>query len=193
MRIDPHAHCRDGEEAYKETISHTLQLAEEQGVGMVFDMPNTNPPILNMVDVWRRLSIVPIEKKEREMYRLYVGLTSNPKQIEEATRCGTHFPRVIGLKMFAGTSIGSLAVTEDEDQKNIYKTLACLDYTGVLAVHCEREQDLRPDLWNPMAPLTHSLARPKVAEINSVANQIKFAIETGFKGTLHVCHVSWPT
>lgn len=188
MRIDPHVHCRDGIQAYKETIAHVLELAEAQGIGRVFDMPNTNPPILSRQDVKRRLLLVPRGKEK--MYCLYVGLTADPEQIEEAVRCWIEFPEVVGLKMFAGTSVGPLAVIEDEEQLIVYQTLARLGYTGVLAVHCEREKDLIPDLWNSESPITHTLARPKIAEINSVANQIKFAIEAGFKGVLHICHIS---
>ena len=43
--IDPHVHCRDGKQSYKETIAHAFEIAEKQGVRKIFDMPNTEPPI----------------------------------------------------------------------------------------------------------------------------------------------------
>ena len=51
MRIDPHVHFRDEEQSYKETIKHGLELAKQQGVDIVFDMPNTFKPILTEKDV----------------------------------------------------------------------------------------------------------------------------------------------
>ena len=47
MRIDPHEHLRDREEAHKETIAHGLELATQQGVDVVFDMPNKKRPIIS--------------------------------------------------------------------------------------------------------------------------------------------------
>lgn len=189
-RICPHVHCRDEEEAYKTTIAEVLAHAKAQGVDIVFDMPNTKRPILTAGDVRRRLKLVPISEKER--YFLYVGLTADSDQIEEAVRCWNIFPEVVGLKMFAGRSVGPLAVIEREDQRSVYKYLAEYGYTGLIAVHCERESDMGLVKFDPNCPVSHSLARPKIAEINSVRDQIEFAREAGFKGTLHICHVSCP-
>ena len=188
MRIDPHVHCRDGHQAYKETIAHVFEIAKSQGVDVIFDMPNTDPPILDAGDVEKRLALVPLEAKGR--YFLYIGLTANPSQVQIAVNCWHHFKEVVGLKMYASRSVGPLAIIEDDEQKYVYQALTVMEYKGVLAVHCEREADLRPDLWNPSNPETHSWARPKNAEINSVRNQIRFAKDVGFGGTLHICHVS---
>ncbi len=61
MRIDPHVHLRDGEQSYKETIKHGINLAKSQGVDIVFDMPNLPNPILTKKEVEDRLQIVPKE------------------------------------------------------------------------------------------------------------------------------------
>jgi dihydroorotase len=190
MRIDPHVHCRDGKQAYKTTIAEVLEIAEHQGVDIIFDMPNTDPPIITESDVEERLALVPSSGKGR--YFLYVGLTAGDRQITEAVDCWCRFREVIGLKMFAGRSNQSLSVVDDAKQKYVYKVLSLLKYEGVVAVHCEREADLKPKLWDPAQPVSHSMARPKYAEIKSVQNQINFAGEAGFEGTLHICHVSCP-
>jgi dihydroorotase len=189
-RIDPHVHCRDGSQTYKTTIKEVLEVAQSQGVDIVFDMPNTEPPIISVTDIQERLSLVP--QSEQNRYFLYVGLTADTQQIIHAVSCWHSFPKVIGLKMFAGRSVGSLAVVNDDAQKNVYRILAERAYKGVVAVHCERELDLKVDLWDSARPASHSDARPKIAETHSVENQIKFAREAGFNGTLHICHVSCP-
>ena len=102
MRIDSHVHLRDGNEAHKETIEHGLQVAKEQGVDIVFDMPNTDPPIICFEDIQKRLAMVPPEAKKR--YFLFVGLTGEDGQTREALSCYNRFPEVIGLKLFAGKS-----------------------------------------------------------------------------------------
>ena len=187
MRIDPHVHFRDQEQSYKETIKHGLELAKQQGVDIVFDMPNTARLILTEKDVKERLKFVP--KKERERYFLYIGATSNANQLKKAVKLVNSITQVIGIKMYAGKSTGDLATIEEEKQQRVYDILAENKYAGVIAVHCEKERYMR-DIFNPKKPFTHALARPNSAEIESIKDQIKFIKKANFKGNLHVCHVS---
>lgn len=187
MRIDPHVHLRDGGQSYKETIVHGLAVAKSQGVDIVFDMPNTDPPILYEDDVIERLALVPLDMLER--YFLYVGLSADPDQIREAVLVERDYDNVVGLKMFAGRSTGNLALISEDEQRSVYRRLAELGYDGVLAVHCEKESHIL-DSFDPGRPYTHALCRPKMAEIESVSDQIRFARESGLEGVLHICHVS---
>ncbi len=195
MRIDPHVHCRDGKQAYKETIEHVLWLAEQQGVKKIIDVPNTDAPVLREQDVEDRLRLVSLKKKK--MYSLYVILTGDENQIKSAVRCHEKYREVAGLKLFAGHSTGNLGVVSLEDQPKAFKTLEELGYKGVLAVHCEKDSLIKKDEkgnqdWNPCMPITHAYARPKEAEIESVRDQINLAMATNFKGVLHICHISCP-
>ncbi|MFA5723475.1 MAG: dihydroorotase [Candidatus Pacearchaeota archaeon] len=196
--IDCHVHLRDWNWSYKETILHGLNVAEAIGLDGIFDMPNTDPAIISRELVKKRLEDA---KKANSpvFYGLYVGLTSNPFQIKEAIECYKEFfPKegenagVIGLKMFAGKSVGDLSVVSFEDQLKVYETLAKLDYLGVLAVHCEKESEMHPELWNPRDPISHCDARPKIAEIRSIEDQIKLAETAQYKGHLHILHVTTP-
>lgn len=197
--IDPHVHCRDWGQDYKETISHALHVAERAGLSGIFDMPNTNPAIISRELIERRL--MDAESVESPVfYGLYAGLTSNPQQIGEVVKAWEdYFPRegerrvgVVGLKMFAGRSVGDLSVVGEEDQKRVYDVLTELGYEGVLAVHCEKESLMRPNLWDPSNPISHCYARPPEAEVESVRDQIEFARAVNFKGKLHIVHVSVP-
>lgn len=188
--IDPHVHCRDGKQKYKETIEHVFEIAKKQGVEKIFDMPNTDPPILYESDIQERLKLVP--KDQKENYFLYIGATADDEQLEEAVKCYDKYKEVVGIKLYAGKSVGSLALISEGKQKKVYQVLSDLGYEGVLAVHCEKESCLKPELWDPSNPITHSYARPKKAEIESVKDQIDFAKETKFNGILHIVHVSCP-
>ncbi|MBN1160223.1 MAG: dihydroorotase [Candidatus Diapherotrites archaeon] len=190
MRIDPHVHCRDGAQNYKETIKHVFEIADKQGVDKIFDMPNTNPPIIDEADVLKRLELVPEERKED--YYLYIGATPNKDQLGHAVELYNKYDEIIGIKMFAGKSVGDLEIVLEEDQRKVYQTLAEAGYKGVLAVHCEKESEMKPDKWDPKFPVSHSIARPVDAEIKSVQDQILFAKEADFKGNLHVVHASTP-
>jgi len=190
--IDPHVHCRDGAQRQKETIAHALKVAEESGLSAVFDMPNTSPPITTRDLVLERLKIAQ-DAKSPVVYGLYIGLTSDPHQIEEAIMVWRElFPKVVGLKLYAGHSVGDLAVVDEDDQRQVYEVLAKEGFIGVLAVHCEKEALIKPELWDPLHPETHSESRPAISEIESIKDQIRFAKKAGFKGTLHICHITTP-
>lgn len=187
MRIDPHVHLRDEEQNYKETIAHGLATVRKMGVDIVFDMPNTAKPILTEEDVRRRLAFVPASEKGR--YFLYVGATADPGQLKNVTELVGKMTEVIGIKMFAGKSTGTLEIIDEDEQKGVYQTLADCNYTGVLAVHCEKEAEIS-DTFDPQNPISHTQSRPNKAETESIKDQIRFAKETRFKGTLHICHIS---
>lgn len=189
--IDPHVHLRDEGQRNKETLQHGLSVAGHLGISGVFDMPNTCPPILRRKDVLRRLKLA--KQANRDVfYGLYCGLSANPEQIREAVDCTREFAAVVGLKLFAGRSTGELAVINEEEQKTVFRTLAETDYTGVLAVHAESESFFSPSSWDPAHPITHTLARPPVAELHAISVLLKMAEESSFGGTLHICHITLP-
>lgn len=197
--IDTHVHFRDWREKHKKTIRMGLEEASKQAILAVADMPNTVPPILSSEIAWQR--ILYAEKKTIPgdywmgivpKYFLWIGIIPNQKQIEEAARAVREIPEVLGIKLYAGPTTNALGVNSEREQKMIYQTLTGLDYQGVLAVHCEKQKELRPEVWNSKIPWSHNWARPPKAEIKSVNDQIRFAKETDFLGHLHICHISRP-
>jgi dihydroorotase len=94
--------------------------------------------------------------------------------------------------MFAGQSTGNMGIGGVDEQALVYRTLAAMGYTGVLAVHCEKEALMKADVWNPAQPASHGRARPPAAEVASVDDQVRLASSASFRGTLHVCHISTP-
>ncbi|MBL7206242.1 MAG: dihydroorotase [Candidatus Aenigmarchaeota archaeon] len=202
--IDPHVHTRDRDQSYKETIEHGLNVAYRAGLSGIYAMPNTSPPVAEEGDVQEVLGIAKAANS-RVFYGAFIGVTPDTEQVKRATASHRrHFiPEVeqgswrqvgtVGLKMFAGRSVGDLTVAEEDQQKAVYRTLAKEGFEGALVVHCEKEEYINSRKWNPDHPRTHPLARPMIAEINSIENQIAFAKEAGYTGVLHIAHVSAPT
>jgi dihydroorotase len=188
--IDPHVHLRDWEQRHKETVSHGLDVARKAGLDGVFEMPNTVPSLTSEQSIRRRIALaddagIPI------FHGLYAGLTGLPSQVRDMVRLHTQlFPRVVGLKLFAGPSTGTLEVTDRADQLLVFRELAAQGYAGVLAVHCEKAALLNEGAWDPANPITHSRSRPPEAETASIRDMISLAGETDFRGTLHICHIS---
>jgi len=208
MYIDSHVHCRDFEQSHKETIAHALEIAKDSGLSAIFDMPNTKPSVTTRQKALERLALAD-NTNSPVFYGTYIGLTSNSNQIKEAVETYNEcFPKddrarlgVVGLKMFAGKSVGDLTIAEPEAQKEVYKQLVKQKYEGVLVVHCEKESEMHPELWDPSKPITHCESRPEISEVESVKDQLKFALETGYAssdhqgkpfGKLHIAHISVP-
>jgi dihydroorotase len=196
MFIDPHVHLRDGSEKdqkLKETVKHGLQVALASGLDAVFDMPNTDPPIMNRQNVMDRLKLAKDSGITDVFYGVYIGLTADMGQVRRAVEVVREFNQVVGMKLYAGHSTGDLGVIREEDQQRIYETLSNEGYEGILAVHCEKESEMDGGLWTPERPYSHCLARPESAEIESVRDQLGFAEQYNFPGKLHIVHVSSPT
>ncbi len=200
MAIDPHVHCRDGKQYYKETIDHALSVAERVGLSAIFDMPNVNPPVIYRDQVIRRLKKAE-EAKSPVLYGFFIGTTGDPEQLKEAIIThnelfSTKIPKtntmVVGLKKYAGQSVGNLGIINYEDQKTVFKTLNDWTYTGVLSEHCEKEDFVNSKFFNPKRPASHCKARPPAAEIAEVKNQINLATKYDFDGLLHITHISVP-
>jgi len=194
MFIDPHVHLRDFNQKHKETIKHGLEVAYNSGLDAVFDMPNTSPMITTREVVLDRLKLAKDANVPNVLYGLYIGLTTDPEQVKSAVDIYREFPQqVIGMKLYAGHSVGNMGVVRIEDQQMIYETLAKQGYDGVLAVHAEKEELMESKFWNPANPITHCHARPESAEILSVVDQIALAVNNKFSGKLHIAHISSPT
>jgi len=189
-RIDTHVHCRDWNQSYKATIKQVTELARKNGIMAFIDMPNTEPPIFSIKEVDSRIGRADSEGCLNGYY-LNVGLTKDVKQIREAAIV-TINPRVVGLKYFtSGKKTDALAITNERDQYKVYETLTRCNYTGNITPHCEKESLFNLGRFNPKEPWTWNDERPPVSEEEAVKDQIRFAMETGFKGHIHIPHVSY--
>ncbi|MCR5732134.1 MAG: dihydroorotase family protein [Sphaerochaetaceae bacterium] len=197
--IDPHVHLRDWNQKEKETVEHGLMVAHKAGFTRLFDMPNTNPPITSREMAIERIALAQEVikkhfKKSHMAYSLYLGITGDREQIREVVSASQElFPLVCGLKLFAGQSTGNMGIVEKSSQSNIFKALAEFGYEGVVAVHCEKEALMKSELFKKGEWETHSLARPRESEIESIKDIISAAKEAGFKGNLHIAHISTST
>jgi dihydroorotase len=98
--IDPHVHLRDWNQSAKETLRHGLSVAYRAGLDAVFEMPNTDPPLVRREEIVKRIDDADTavhSQRIRIVHGLYAGLTAVPRQIEEMVRAWKElFPRVVG-------------------------------------------------------------------------------------------------
>ncbi|MBI4116206.1 dihydroorotase [Candidatus Pacearchaeota archaeon] len=193
MIIDPHVHFRDFKQSYKETVKHGLEVARDSGLSAVFDMPNTDPLIIDRETLEKRLRIAKEANVPEVFYGVYLGATANSEQLKRAMDLYREFsPHVVGFKLFAGESVGNLAVVNFSEQLNVYKVLAEEGYNGVLGIHAESERAMRKSVWDSSNPISHCIARPPEAEVESIKEQLILYNDSKFPGKIHIHHVSCP-
>src|SRR3989344_2252827 len=144
MFIDTHVHLRDFRQQYKETIKHGLEVARDSGVVAVFDMPNTDPAVTTEEVLLDRMKVAREAGVPEVFYGVYMGLTADQEQVRRAVEATRRHREAVGLKLYAGHSVGNLGVIEVEEQQQVYAALAAEGYVGLLAVHAEKESCMQP-------------------------------------------------
>jgi len=131
--IDSQVHFREPGLEHKETLEAGTRGAVLGGVTGVFEMPNTNPLTLDADDLNDKLQ----RMKDRAWcnYAFYMGGSA---QNLDSLRELEQLPGCAGVKVFMGSSFGSLLADEDELLEKILRA-----GKRRMAVHAEDEQRLR--------------------------------------------------
>jgi dihydroorotase len=178
--IDSHVHFREPGLTHKEDFETGSRAAVLGGVTAVFEMPNTDPPTTSAAAL--------ADKVNRAHHRMhcdfafYVGATrENTGELAELER----LPGACGVKVFMGSSTGSLLVEDDEGVRNILKAVR-----RRAAFHCEDEYRLRERMHLRVEgdARSHPVWRDATAALMCTQRLIALARETGKR--VHVLHVT---
>ena len=130
--IDTQVHFREPGLTHKEDLATGTLAAILGGVTAVFEMPNTNPPTTSAAALDDKLARA--RGRARCDHAFFVGATpENADTLRELERR----PGCCGVKMFMGSSTGSLLVAEDKDVARVLR-----NGRRRIAVHAEDEARL---------------------------------------------------
>jgi dihydroorotase len=178
--IDSQVHFREPGLTHKEDLETGSRAAVLGGVTTVFEMPNTDPPTTTAAALADKLAHA--KGRMHCDFAFWVGGTrDNVADIAELER----MPGAAGIKVFMGSSTGSLLVPDDEG------VLAILNATRRRAAfHSEDEPRLeaRKPLRVKGDPASHPIWRDALAAFASTARLIRLAREA--RAQVHVLHVS---
>ena len=185
--IDCHVHFRTPGHEYKEDWSTGAQAAIAGGVTTVFDMPNTDPPVVDKESLEGKMQLIERQLAEADIplrYHLYLG--ADKKHLDEI---GQVKDQVIALKAYMGSSTGGLLMDDDEGLDRLFQIAAQRDM--IVAVHAEDEDILRANkeqYAGETDPAVHSRIRDRTAAIKAVTQAIELAEK--YNTQLSVLHVS---
>jgi dihydroorotase len=178
--IDTHVHFREPGLEWKEDLESGSRAAVLGGVTAVFEMPNTDPTTTG-ADAFAD-KIARAAGRTHCDHAFYVGATGeNARSLAELER----LPGCCGVKVFMGSSTGSLLVADDLDLREVL-----MHGRRRVAVHSEDECCLtqgrslvRFGVW-----ASHPFARAAACAIKSTERLMALAHETG--RPVHVLHVT---
>jgi dihydroorotase len=178
--IDTQVHFREPGLTQKEDLETGSRSAVLGGVTAVFEMPNTNPLTTSAEAL--------ADKVARGHHRMhcdfafYVGGTrENTRDLAELER----LPGCCGIKVFMGSSTGSLLVEDDAGVRDVLKNIR-----RRAAFHSEDEYRLneRKGARIEGDPRSHPVWRDEITALQCTQRLVALARETGKR--IHVLHVT---
>ena len=178
--IDTHVHFREPGLTHKEDLESGSRAAVLGGVTAVFEMPNTDPTTTTAAALEDKLARA--SGRMHCDFAFYVGATrENTGDLAELER----LPGCCGIKVFMGSSTGSLLVEDDDGVRAILKAIG-----RRAAFHSEDEYRLRERLAFRVDgdPASHPVWRDAEAALRCTQRLVALARETGKR--VHVLHVT---
>jgi len=178
--IDTQVHFREPGLTHKEDLETGSRSAVMGGVTAVFEMPNTNP--LTITEETFTAKINAAHHRMHCDFAFFIGGTrENYRDLPELERA----PGCSGVKVFIGSSTGSLLVEDDDGLRHILSAIR-----RRASFHAEDEYRLneRKNLRIEGDPRSHPVWRDEMAALIATKRLVGIAREYGKR--IHVLHIS---
>lgn len=179
--MDTQVHFREPGLEYKEDLESGTRAAALGGITAIFDMPNTKPNLLTAADLQDKLDRA--AGRAWVDHAFFIGAAKeNIPNLAELEK----LPGCCGIKIFMGSSTGSLLVADDDTLEAVLRQ----GYRRV-AVHCEDEHRLieRAALVeNSGDPALHPVWRDEETALRATTRLLKAARKTGRR--VHCLHIT---
>jgi len=176
--IDPQVHFREPGNEYKEDLGSGSRAAVRGGVTSFLEMPNTAPPTTTQAALDEKLALA--AQKSVANYGFFIGAT--PDNLEALNSVAP----ACGIKIFMGSSTGTLLVNRPEDLERIFA-----NGTRLIAVHAEDETRInarRAQFAGRTDPAVHSEIRDN--ETARLATELALTLSKKYQRRLHILHLS---
>ncbi|EPF88110.1 dihydroorotase [Acinetobacter gyllenbergii] len=182
--IDDQVHFREPGAPHKGSIASESMAATIGGITSYMDMPNTNPPTLDLESLLQKKQIA--ARQSRANYAFHFGVSANNLDLIEQLD-----PKLVsGVKVFMGASTGNMLV---DDPKTLERLFA--NVPTILLTHCEstpqikKQQALHLQQYGADIP---ARMHPKIRDKHACFESSRLAVSLAEKYAtqLHVLHIS---
>ncbi|NOZ10130.1 MAG: dihydroorotase [Gammaproteobacteria bacterium] len=176
--IDPQVHFREPGNEHKEDLGSGSRAAVAGGVTSFLEMPNTAPATIDQAALDDKLGRA--AKKSVANYGFFIGAT--PDNLEALNSVNP----VCGIKIFMGSSTGSLLVNRRDDLEHIFA-----NGDRLIAVHAEDEARINTRL-KQFAGRTDTAAHSEIRDNQCAVLATELALELSiqYQRRLHILHLS---
>lgn len=174
--IDPQVHFREPGNTHKEDLESGSRAAAAGGVTAFLEMPNTNPPGTTARMIRDKYALA--STKCHVDFGFFIGAT--PDNLEELNSC----PEACGIKVFMGSSTGTLLVNERPDLEKIFG-----NGRKLIAVHAEDDlmiKEAKERLGDKATVHDHPFIRSPEAALKATTLAVELAKK--YNRRLHVLH-----
>lgn len=176
--VDDQVHFRQPGLEHKEDLHHATRACAAGGVTSFLEMPNTNPTTTTVERLHEKLELA--SRHCLVNYGFYIGATpDNLDQLKQARRTP-------GIKIFIGSSTGSLLVDQQEALEQIFA-----ETTLPITAHCEDEATVQANARKYAGQsdvAVHSRIRDHQAAL--IATRRSLDLARRHRHRFHVLHVS---
>lgn len=174
--IDPQVHFREPGNTHKEDLESGSRAAAAGGVTAFLEMPNTNPPGTTAKMIRDKYALA--STKCHVDFGFFIGAT--PDNLEELNSC----PEACGIKVFMGSSTGTLLVNERPDLERIFG-----NGSKLIAVHAEDDlmiKEAKERLGDKATVQDHPFIRSPEAALKATTLAVELAKK--YDRRLHILH-----
>lgn len=179
--IDSQVHFREPGFIQKEDLGSGSMAAAMGGVTSFFEMPNTQPATTTLELLNDKLARA--ARKSYTNYAFFIGAAKeNMTQLKDLEKA----PHCAGIKIFVGSSTGSLLLDNPEDLEKVFR-----DGQRRIIVHSEEEsrmQERKTIALESKDVRKHHLWRDDIGCLNSTQMLIGLTEKT--RRPLHILHVT---
>ncbi len=178
--IDTQVHFREPGLTHKEDLETGSLSAVMGGVTAVFEMPNTNPLTVTAETFAAKVK-AGLHRMHCDFAFFIGGTRENVADLPDLERA----PGCAGVKVFMGSSTGSLLVEDDEGLRNILSVIrrrASFHAEDEFRLNARKGERIDND------PRSHPVWRDETAALMATQRLVETARETGAR--VHVLHIS---
>ncbi len=179
--IDSQVHFREPGLIHKEDLMTGTKAAALGGITAILEMPNTKPSTSTKVSFEEKMSLA--KNRCYVDYGFFIGAThENVNELKNLQ----NLPGCCGIKIFMGSSTGSLLLDDDQDLENVIAQTS-----APISVHCEDERrllDRKHLAENSKNVLSHPEWRDEESAFIATAKVVGLAKK--YNRPVHVLHIS---
>jgi dihydroorotase len=184
--IDDQVHFREPGLTHKANIASESRAAVAGGVTSFMEMPNVNPPSLNLELLEQKYARA--SQVSPANYSFFMGVSND--NAEQALQINKHKNDICGLKIFMGSSTGNMLVDNIVTLENIFSNSEVL-----IAIHSEHEgiaQANKKRLLDEGVNINHARFHPIIRDVDTCYEMSVSAIQMAMKfdTRLHILHIT---